>query len=58
MSLGTVRESTYIGRGYEAGCGVGGGWWVKTGVSSRGLVMGRGVGGRIEKTAGPLSVLG
>ena len=26
--FGVIGESTYIGRGYEAGCGVGGDWWV------------------------------
>ena len=52
--FGIIGESTYIGRGYEAGCGVGGVWRVLAGGGrgSRGPVMGHGVGGRIEKTSG------
>ena len=52
--FGIIGESTYIGRGYEAGCGVGGVWRVlgRVGGGLRGLVMCYGVGGRIEKTSG------
>ena len=49
--FGHIGVSTYIGRGYEAGCGVVGDWRLETGVFL-GLVMGQEVGGRIGKTSG------